>query len=531
MDQSPAAINGKAIRYLGRTGNFTNFIPISHARVPILKCYHVRTGYQCDINFSDSYGILNSPIVARLLSFDARIYVLATIIKYWSKLHDCAGRNRISNYAIIWMLLFYLQQLDEPIVPPIMEFQKRVPPFWVNTVFNFAFDLNLPNQTHNKMRCSELLLGFFKFYKDFDYQSTLICPLYGKSYKKCDILAKKLPEFQRYEEILTLNKLNAMSLNKCLCIQDPFEITHSIPGLIAPTQFQKIVMKFQCAADIMEAELADSGESTRLLLKLFDCEKFDEYVAERIKKRRDETSGKQGASTYPTPILANDKTTIPLEATGPQLSTARDILMKRNNDANVKIDRLQINRFWAETMIEFLVQILREIFLFEIESDAVESSDKLLRQFKITGTRDVFLSRKQRKHIHPGVLPIEIAESKQRFEKAIKICLKSIVTITTDLENLDKVSIEFEDEIQTKKNNSFKSFITTFVQNINHLLRICFVNKSASQPKNYNNTDKPTTTTVATTTAAATTTTTTTTSITNGDAANSDETKSDENQT
>lgn len=449
--------------------------------VPILKCYHVPTGYQCDINFSDSYGILNSPIVARLLQFDARIYVLATIIKYWTKLHDCAGKERISNYAIIWMLLFYLQQLPEPIVPPITEFQKRVAPYFVNNFFNFAFDTSYPNQTRNKMRCSELLLGFFKFYKDFDFKNNIICPINGKAFPKADIIEKKLPEFQRYHEILVSNQLQPMSMNKCICIQDPFEITHSIPGVIAVLQFQKIILKFQLAAETIETELAEDGESTKLLLLLFDVEKFEAFAVERTKKQRQiDQMNKHQRLPMPKVTTANNKTSICLEPTDHQLSITRDILVKKFNDADVKIDKVTINRLWAETVIEFLVEILRDLFMFDIGYKSVESSDKFLRQFEVSGTRDVFVGRRQRRSIHPGTWHIEKSESRKRFDSACKIALKINGKITADLENLDKVTIEFEDNIKTKKNNSYKSFMTTFAQNINHFMKICFVGKNGA---------------------------------------------------
>lgn len=419
--------------------------------------------------------------MASLLQFDARIYVLATIIKYWSKLHDCAGKDRISNYAIIWLLLFYLQQLPEPIVPPIIEFQKRVPPYFVNNFFNFAFDTSYPNQTHNKMRVSELLLGFFKFYKDFDFKTNIICPIYGKAFPKADIIEKKLPEFQRYHEILVLNQLQPMSMNKCICIQDPFEITHSIPGVIAVLQFQKIILKFQLAAETIEAELAEDGESTKLLLLLFDVEKFEAFAVERTKKQRQiDQMNKNQRLPMPKVTSANGKTSICLEPTDHQLSIARDILVKKFNDADVKIDKPTINRLWTETVIEFLIEILRDIFMFEIGYQSVESSDKFLRQFEVTGTRDVFVGRRQRRSIHPGTWHIEKSESRKRFDNACEISLKMNCKITADLENLDKVTIEFEDDIKTKKNNSYKSFLTTFAQNINHLMKICFVGKTGT---------------------------------------------------
>lgn len=47
LNAKPASIIGKAMHILRQSGNFTNFLPICHARVPILKCYHIRSGYQC----------------------------------------------------------------------------------------------------------------------------------------------------------------------------------------------------------------------------------------------------------------------------------------------------------------------------------------------------------------------------------------------------------------------------------------------------------------------------------------------------
>lgn len=54
LNAKPAAIIGKTMNILKQSGNFTNFLPISHARVPILKCYHLRTSMPVDINFSVS---------------------------------------------------------------------------------------------------------------------------------------------------------------------------------------------------------------------------------------------------------------------------------------------------------------------------------------------------------------------------------------------------------------------------------------------------------------------------------------------
>lgn len=286
LNEEPASVIDRALNILRQSGNFTNFLPISHARVPILKCCHLRTGYQCDINFSSAYGMLNSRIVARLLRFDPRIYDLATILKYWAKVHDCVGQERISNYALVWMLIFYLQSLSTPIVPPIMHFQLWIQPYYVNG-YNFAFDERIRNTTTNQSSCYELLKGFFRFYADFKFKDHFICPLNGKAFRKSDVWDRKVPEFQRYFD-WTKQKWKSLESNKNICIQDPFEITHSIPGIICNAEFQRIIWKFEYAADIIDAELRSNGESANLFLSLFDADKFTQHC--ELQKTRQNTN-------------------------------------------------------------------------------------------------------------------------------------------------------------------------------------------------------------------------------------------------
>lgn len=506
LNAKPASIIGKAMAILRQNGNFTNFLPISHARVPILKCCHIRTGYQCDINFSDSYGILNSPIVARLLIFDHRIYVLATILKYWTKVHDCAGKNRISNYAIVWMLLFYLQQLSTPIVPPIREFQERVQPFFVNG-YNFSYDDRLPNRTNNQSRCSELLMGFFKFYKAFDFETHVICPLFGKAFRKSDILARKTPEFQRYYEMLNLNpNLSPMQFNKCVCIQDPFEITHSIPGVIAGLEFQKIMLKFEYAAEIIDYELKTNGESTKLLLLIFDAEKFNQNIQQKIQRGSSQVQNKKQTAVVKSQNATSFKSTLHIKPTDYHLSIVREILTK-SSDPNMKIDSQAINQSWCEYIVEFIVLILREIFLLKLENDSEvnntnaeieepstsaanmdspnmdndSAANPFAKMFVVSGTRDVFLGRKQSKKITIHSLNAEMLDSQERHKKLTwDIQLKVMVKLLPDKNSFNDVTIEFHDLIKTKKNNSFKTFFTNFDQNLNHLLKICFVHKCGS---------------------------------------------------
>lgn len=243
-------------------------------RSPILNCLHIKTGYFCHLNLFEPIGTINSPILAHLLTFDARIDFLAAVIKGWMKVHHCYGQRRIKNYALMWMLVFYLQSIPLPIIPPIIQFQMHVSEIIVDD-FNFAFDYNYPNNTRNKQRCANLLLGFFKFYDRFDFENLVICPLFGRAFARNDVKVMKLAEFAKYEAILKNNQdKRPLFMKDYICIQDPFEITKSIPVQFAPNVFSRFTSKIAFAAELIEEELKQSGESTNLLLKLFDVELF-----------------------------------------------------------------------------------------------------------------------------------------------------------------------------------------------------------------------------------------------------------------
>lgn len=436
------------------------------------------------------------------------------IFIFIGKVHDCVGKNRISNYAILWMLIFYLQQ--EEVFPTIHQFQIGVQPYLVNH-YNFAFDERVKNQTTNRKRCSELLLGFFKFYKSYQFDSQVICPLYGRSFCKDDILEYKLPEFQRYHELLTMNQsLSSMQFNKCICIQDPFgnvqilnenrqafskqffisEITHTIPGVIANVQFQKILLKFEYAAEIIETELEMEGQTTKLLKLLFDTEKFNQWIQQRMSKDLKKNSLQKTTILKPQTSTSARYNIIKVKPTEKHLSMIREISMKKRNSNSEKIDNLAIHRFWAELIIDGIICILRDIFMLEIDKfqtnntkielskifnmNAETSDDRrpYTEEFNIMGSHDVFLGRKQIKKITVNTFNLEKLESQERLKRsALKIQLKAATKIQTDVCNFDEVTIQFHDLIRTKRNNSFKSFVTNFGQSLNNLLKIYLVHK------------------------------------------------------
>lgn len=397
------------------------------------------------------------------------------------KIHDLSGSSKISNYALMWLLIFYLQTMKLPIIPPIKLFQMNVTPYHVNEM-NLAFNNYMPNKTKNRQRQSELLLGFFEFYKDFDFESNIICPLHAKAFPKNNVVEEYPNEFIRYTEYLARHpERHGLRLNKTICIQDPFDICQTIPGLISKQTYKEFRGKLGIAAALYKRTMADRGESGILLQSLFDRKAFSEALPpiEKIKS----TTGRSSSFIKILPIES-------------ELALARKFLLRERGLESV-IRSAEIKNFWAKKVIDFLIDMFENIFCLQISmgqseadegtSDRISKSPKvdgqtdvhtndLLRLLEITGVRDVFYGRKQQKTVTPKFIQEEMAASKLRMENnKLEINFKSLVKLEAAAQNSDFVSIEFQDLVGTKKNNFFKGFQSLFSSIVRHYLRGYFM--------------------------------------------------------
>lgn len=252
------------------------------------------------------------------------------------KVHNLIGSSCITSYAALWLLIFYLQQLKEPLLPPIDVFQRLIPSFYIGGI-NLAFNYAMPNLLRNNQRISELLMGFFEFYATFDFEQLFICPLFGRAFPQANY-EKLFPiYFTRYRALLTLlPTLSPMQFNKPICIQDPFEITHTIPGKVSTAYYQIFRAALGNAARICRGKLTSNGESTGLLLALFDSSQIlpeldiDPQKKEHKPKAPKVTDPKQATvpnglnvAVMPAPTKAEAVTptptmTVPKQATVPK---------------------------------------------------------------------------------------------------------------------------------------------------------------------------------------------------------------------
>ncbi|XP_029052025.1 speckle targeted PIP5K1A-regulated poly(A) polymerase-like [Osmia bicornis bicornis] len=227
----------KKVMY-GMNCAFSDIIAIPKAKTPIIKFCYVRTNVSCDISFKNSLGIYKSNLIKYYISLDDRLRPLMMLIKYWAKHFKISCSGKISNYALILLIIFYLQQPSVNIIPPLMELQKTCQPQILNGwQMNFDENIALP-PVLNENSIPELLHGFFFFYATFDFKSKVICPIDGTIHTESEFTdIENLPScMDRYKACVKENENLKFTANRPMCVQDPIELSHNVTmGIHFPT--------------------------------------------------------------------------------------------------------------------------------------------------------------------------------------------------------------------------------------------------------------------------------------------------------
>ncbi|KAM4706980.1 terminal uridylyltransferase 7 [Discoglossus pictus] len=204
-------------RLLRKHQGLRNILPITTAKVPIVKFYHVRSGLEGDISLYNTLALHNTQLLASYAAIDPRVKYLCYTMKVFTKMCDIgdASRGSLSSYAYTLMVLYFLQQRNPPVLPVLQEIYKgnKKPEHLVDG-WNVYFFSKLdqlaqywPDFGKNTESVGELWLGLLRFYtEEFDFKEHVICI--------------------RRKSLLTTFKKQWTS--KYIVIEDPFDLNHNL---------------------------------------------------------------------------------------------------------------------------------------------------------------------------------------------------------------------------------------------------------------------------------------------------------------
>ncbi|KAM6958788.1 terminal uridylyltransferase 7 [Aplochiton taeniatus] len=204
-------------RLLRKHSGLKNILPITTAKVPIVKFYHVRTGLEGDISLYNTLALHNTNLLASYAASDRRVRILCYVMKVFAKMCDIgdASRGSLSSYAYTLMVIFYLQQRQPPVLPVLQEINPRdkktevLVDGWNVYFFDDleALPSRWPQYQKNTEAVGQLWLGLLRFYtEEFDFREHVIST-------------------RQQAPLTTFHK---QWTSKYIVIEDPFDLNHNL---------------------------------------------------------------------------------------------------------------------------------------------------------------------------------------------------------------------------------------------------------------------------------------------------------------
>lgn len=216
-----------------------------HARIPLIKFKHVQSQLEGDITLQNVIAIQNTLMLQAYSRIDRRCKELVFTMKFLSK--SCkiadASKNFLSSYAYTLMVIYFLQQLENPVLPVLQSLhtsQSR-PELIVKSQGHSGTPYNCWYYRHttrkqlkdvwpcygkNKQSTGELWIQLLKFYSEFNFDRHFVC------------IANS-----QVQEKPTLDETTRVKIR----IQDPFEIHRNLGTTLSVANDETIRTAFKNA--------------------------------------------------------------------------------------------------------------------------------------------------------------------------------------------------------------------------------------------------------------------------------------------
>ncbi|CAM9339958.1 unnamed protein product [Lampetra planeri] len=210
----------KSLSYVERT-------QLIRAKVPILKFREKSSHLEFDLNINNTVGIRNTFLLRSYAYADVRVRPMILVVKKWARHNQIndASKGTLSSYALVLMVLHYLQTLRDPVLPSL---QRDFP-----NCFSPMLDIDMVPEapkhipsynTRNHSSLGELLLGFLKYYaRDFRWDKQVISVREAKAFTK-----NNSPDWR----------------NKYICVEEPFERRNVARAVHEQVKFDAIRAQF-----------------------------------------------------------------------------------------------------------------------------------------------------------------------------------------------------------------------------------------------------------------------------------------------
>nr|XP_033325940.1 uncharacterized protein LOC117220262 isoform X1 [Megalopta genalis]XP_033325941.1 uncharacterized protein LOC117220262 isoform X1 [Megalopta genalis] len=227
---------------------------LTECQVPIIKLIYKPRHLDCDISFKDGLAVEKSKLLRSYYVACPPCKKLTLFVKKWFSFSNLPEGHGLINYALYWLVIFYLQtQSHLPSVAKLIK-KKNKSKFLDDWEIGFASPKCKDMHVHT---ITELLQEFFEYYANFDYQNYIVCPLMGFLIPKKCFSSKVLPlEMQPYiEHLKTSTKCQFLRIDSSLCIQDPLELSQNLTKGVTSITLKYFKRYCQDSAAILKSKM------------------------------------------------------------------------------------------------------------------------------------------------------------------------------------------------------------------------------------------------------------------------------------
>jgi len=171
--------------------NISN-LKVIEAKYPLLSFDFDMLDIFTEASFNNRSGVQMGICINIYCRMDKRVSPLIWLVREWMKqarLTPDLNTNKmtyqgITPFMATTLVLFYLMQLEIPVIPPMRRLinRKNKPDDWIMGSFRTRLMgyYHIPGNKRNQMSIQELFIGFLNYYKNMDFKSRLFCLSTGR---------------------------------------------------------------------------------------------------------------------------------------------------------------------------------------------------------------------------------------------------------------------------------------------------------------------------------------------------------------
>lgn len=242
---------------------------------PVVKLVSKHYGLNCDISNGNRLALYNTSLLSLYGKLDPRVVPLMTVLRCWGKKFGYISTRSFSSYAFSLLVIFFLQTRTPAVLPSVNFLRYKAVSQISEDGFDCSFcsDVDKIGRSKNLQTLGNLLMEFFEYYGNFDFEKFAVVPLHGHS-EIYPILVRHLDYSQlghTHTKYVICESKDEKKKADAVYIQDPFCVSRNVASSVK----EELLCNMKCHFQRIVREHQDYSHTTAKLQQVKSCNTSD----------------------------------------------------------------------------------------------------------------------------------------------------------------------------------------------------------------------------------------------------------------